>query len=396
MQKIIDRWWVLWVAGMLMGVWAWGVKNMYFHQDDLDWFILANRPLAQILSAPIGDHINYLWRLLLSVEWQLFGLFYPGYFLISLAIHTFVIWLLYKIACETSGRKDLAANATLLFTINTNWIETVLWISGQTISVTALIVLLAIRQVWRKRGELITIVMACTSSALALGLPMATFFVYKKQRWAMVTLLVIIVLIYLWRGGDGTSLAVSLAWLGQVMAVWGLMPINTVIGRLLVPFDKFELLRIGLVVFILIYGLWKWRQPLGKVWSDAWSRFLLLHMGFYYLIVALGRAQYGVGIMRAERYGYLGLALLLILLVRLLRHARLGKWIWTIPLVVLVQCFGLYHRATNYVERPQQLREVVERVKMDPSKVDPDAYLPYYVLNDERLKYGDLLKLIND
>lgn len=396
MQKIIVRYFWVIILGILLSIFAWGAHNMYFHQDDLDWFILANRPFGEMMRAPIGDHINYLWRVLLALEWREFGFVYWPYLLVSLTMHAGVITLLYQLAKETSGQKVLGMIAALLFAINTNWTETVLWISGQTISITVLFVLLAMMQVWRKRGEIGSIALACLTSALALGLPLATIIVHKKQRLKVVILLSLVAIIYLSRGGDGTNIALSALWIAQVGAVWVLIPINSVVGRLLIPFDRLELLRIGFVLSVLVYGLWRWRRMLGKVWSDVWSRFLLLQMAFYYLIVAVGRAQYGVGIMRAERYSYLGLALTLLLLARLLRGIRLGRWIWVVSLIVVVQVASFYHRAKAYIARPQQLRALVESIRAHPESVEPGVYLPHYVLGDERLRYSDLLPLVED
>ncbi len=394
MEKIIRKYWIHVVGVMLMGVYFWGAKNMYFHQDDLDWFILANRPFLEVLQAPIGDHVNYLWRILLSIEWNLFGLNFVPYLAVSLFLHGGVICLLYKIAYETTKRRDLSVIVATLFAINTNWTEIILWISGQTISITVLFVLLAMRSIWNKKREYVWLLLSSWTSALAIGVVAASIVVFKKLRWSGVIILFTLGLIYKLWGSDGTRIAYSLDWAIKVAEVATLMLVNTVIGRLIIPFDKYEMLRIGLVVAGGIFLLWKYRSKLSELWSDKWSRFLILQLIFYNLIVSAGRAQFGVGIMRAERYAYLGLALILLIGASILRNAKLDKWGWMVPVLVGLQIVGFYRRANDYIVRPQQLKQLIDQVKRGQDRSVGDKYLPHFVLNDERLKYSDLYKLM--
>ncbi len=391
------RWSVLTVGLILVGLFWWGVQNAYFHQDDLDWFLLANRPLGEVLVYPIGDHVNYLFRLLINIEWNWFGFNFAPYLLVSVVMHGIVIWLIYLVARASSGRRDLAAIAAVLFSINTNWNETVLWISGQTISITAIFVLLAMLAIWNNKSQGLMLFLASWTSALSLGLLGATVVVDKRLRWKAIVILMLVGLIYLFWGGDGTSLPSSVTWLSRVVVVAGLMVVNTVIGRLIIPFDQFELMRIGIVTALLLWGLWRWRSQLIAVWRDQWSRLLVVQIFFYNMVVAVGRAQFGIGIMRAERYSYIGLALLLLLAVRIFRKVKFGKWIWVVPVIVILQIIGFDVRARAYIVRPQQLKILVRQLRqMRDEEIVMDAYLPKFVLNDDRLKYRDLLSLIKD
>lgn len=393
MAKIITKWWWVITGIILMGIYVYGVKYMFFHQDDLDWFILANQPFWGVMMAPIGDHVNFVWRLLLKIEWEVFRLKFAPYLAVSVLIHGLVVWLLYIISKATSGRRDLAVCAAWLFVINTNWTETVLWISGQTVTITALLVLLAMKAIWEKRGEVVWLVLASWTSALMIGLLTSALLVYKKGLLP----LIIVILVYLFLGSDGTKIAYSWQWLAQVGIVSVGMMINSVIGRLLIPFDELEMVRIGIVSCLMVYGAWRGRGELQKIWHDTWSRFLIVQIIIYNLVVALGRAQYGIGIMRAERYTYLGLALFLLLVVRVLRNWQVGKWIWIVPVLVLMQGVGFYTRARVYVTRPQQMKQLfVEINEQGRENINLDQYLPHFVLNDERLKYRDLMNLIND
>jgi hypothetical protein len=50
-----------------------------------------------------------------------------------------------------------------------------------------------------------------------------------------------------------------------------------------------------------------------------------------------------------------------------------------------------------YVVRPQQLKSLVHEInKTDKNNINSAEYLPHFVLNDERLRYKDLLMLIGD
>lgn len=394
MEKIITKYWIYIVGVMLIGTYFWGANNMYFHQDDLDWFILANRPFTQVLQAPIGDHINYLWRILLSIEWNLFGLNFAPYLVVSLLLHGGVIWLLYKIAYETTKRRDLSAIAATLFAINTNWTEIVLWISGQTISITVLFVLMAMRSVWNKRGELMWLLLTSWTSALAIGVIGASTLVFKKLRWSGLITLILLGLIYKLWGTDGTQIAYSFDWAIKVVEVATLMLVNTVMGRLIIPFDRYEILRIAIVLVGGVVLIWKYRNRVFELWSDKWSRFLIIQLILYNLIVAAGRAQFGVGIMRAERYAYLGLALVLLIAARILRNTKISLLVWIVPILVGLQIVGFYRRGSDYIVRPQQLKQLVDQVKSGEDKSEGDKYLPHFVLNDDRLKYSDLYKLM--
>lgn len=396
MSDWVSKWWRGIVGLLLLSIYIYGYQKMFFHQDDLDWLILVNRPMWGVMTAPIADHVNYVFRVLFKLEWNIFGLYFPGYLAVSLAMHAIVVWLLYLLAKVTTGRRDLAGAVAILFAVNTNWTETVWWISGQTILITALLVLVAMYGLWKKRGEPIALFFASWTSALALGLLSSTFLIYKNKRWLVGLLLIIIGAIYYFLGTDGTKIDFGWRWALQVIEVAGLMSINSVVGRLLIPFDRFETIRMGVVSIAIVYVIWRWRGRLLEIWRDEWSRFLILQLGFYNLIVAIGRAQYGVGIMRAERYTYLGLALLLLLFVRVIRDLAVGKWIWIVPVLVILQLGGFYIRARAYIERPQQMKVLFAEIrKTAPSKIDPNAYLPHFVTNDERFRYSDLLGLMN-
>lgn len=397
MEKISTKWIVSGIGVLMLVIFGWGAQNMYFHQDDLDWLLMAQMPIKEVMAMPVGDHINYLFRLLISTEWRLFGFNFPPYLAVSVMMHSIAIWLVYKLAKTTSNRVDLAAMTALLFSVNTNWTEVVLWVSGQTISITLIFVLVALLGIWHRRFAGLTLLLASWTSALSLGLLGATLLVYKHMRWKAIGALILVGLIYLLRGGVGTQIEVSLRWVTHVIVVAGLMPIHTVLGRLLIPFDVLELPRLVIVVGLMVWGLWKWRSHLMTIWQDSWSKLLLCHIALYYLIVALGRAQYGIGIMRAERYGYIGLALILLLGVRILRKVDLGRWKWVVIAIVCSQIVGLHVRARVYLERPQLLKDLVEEMRAGTVMANEEGeYLPRYVMGVDRLKYSDLRRLIND
>lgn len=403
MEKIIQKWGKYLIAGLLIAVYVWGSTKMYFHQDDLDWFILANRPVWAVMQAPIGDHVNYLWRALLVSEWNLFGFNFAPYLLVSILIHASVIYLLYQISWKTTRRKDLSMMAAMIFVINTNWTESILWISGQTISITALLVLLGMYTLVRKKGEILPIILNGITSALSLGFLGSTLINYgydfEKKKVTKVGMAAIMALLivfggYFFKGSDGTKIAFSLAWVIKVGEVCILMLVNTVIGRLIIPFDRYEIVRIALVLMGMLGLMVYYSGKLREIWSDKWSRFLIIQGFFYNLIVAIGRAQFGVGIMRAERYAYLGLAIFLLIVVRNLRHAKIKYLGSLVFLIGVIQMVGFYRRASDYIVRPQQLKQLVWQIETGQDQSESEKYLPHFVLNDERLKYGDLYPLI--
>lgn len=399
MQKVSDKWWV--IAAIMLGViYGYGHQKMFFHQDDLDWLILANKSWGGIIAAPIGDHINYLWRLLLKSEWELFGLNFPAYLTVSVALHGMNVWLLYQVA-RRIGNESWARLAALIMSVNTNWTETVLWMSGQTILITATLVLLANWARSRKKWQLTTLALASLTSALALGTVVASGLIdgidWTKKKLKRVGVGVGIVvgwiaLIYLTVASDGTELAVSGNWVVKVIGVMGLAIVNTAVGRAIIPFDRLEMVRIVGVAIAMVGLGWKYRARLGEWRQDSWVQFLSVQILAYYLIVAVGRAQYGLGIMRAERYAYIGLALILLLGVRLARTVRVKTWMLVgVLLIVTLQSWGLWVRAEQYIRRPTQMRMLFEQIINQEIKTEMEReYLPHFVLNDERLKYGDI------
>ena len=53
--------------------------------------------------------------------------------------------------------------------------------------------------------------------------------------------------------------------------------------------------------------------------------------------------------------------------------------------------------AVDYIKRPEQLKVLVSEIKQKGiSEEKYDEYLPRFVLNDERLKYRDLMILLDD
>lgn len=396
MAKKISFWikshWYFGIVAILMLLLFYSTKKMFFHQDDLDWFILANKSFIDMMLAPIGDHVNYLWRVLLKIEWELFGLQFPPYAMVSVLMHGIVVWLLYLLAYETSGRKDLAMAVAYIFVINTNWTETVLWISGQTISITAIFVLLTMLSIWRKKHILLMLLLSSWTSALALGLHAASLLVYKKLRLRVASIILLIGMIYKLGGGDGTSISFGIAWAVKAILVWGLMIVNSLIGRSIIPFDKFEIWRIVLVLIAITFLLQKSWRKIPQLWNDKWTRFLVVQFVIYYLVVAVGRSQFGIGIMRAERYVYLGMALGLLIIARWMRNTKIRHLSKIVAMIVVIQIAGFWHRSSYYVDRPQQMKELFEKVRgLDGEKCYRDEYLPQFVLQDERLRYSDLL-----
>lgn len=390
----INKYWYLGVATIIGFVLYYSATKMFFHQDDVDWFILANKSWRELLRTPIGDHVNYLWRILLKFEWDMFGLNFLPYTLVSMLMHIVVLRLIYVIALESSGRRDLAIAAVCLFALNTNWTETLLWISGQTIIITVIFVLMATHMIWRRTLRSMGLFLASLTSALAIGVLGASLIVYKKIRPKVIVIFIVLGILYKFMGGDGTRLELGMELVWKSIAVGWLMVVNTVIGRTLIPFDRFETFRIALMMILVGWLGWKNRVKIANDWGDEWSRFLMLQLVIYYGVVAIGRSQFGLGIMRAERYAYLGLAIVLLILARVLRGVRIKYLGLIVASLMFVQCVGFWQRAKVYIVRPSQVRTLfVSLEKVRSGECYHDAFLPYYVLQDQRLKYSDLIKL---
>lgn len=405
MLKIfIEKWWVI-VGVLLLSMYIYGYFRMYFYLDDLFWFTLMSQSLPEIMSSPLSEHINYLFKIFFKIEWNLIGFNFPPYLFISIAIHGFVVWLIYSLSIMTSGRKDLSAFVAILFTINTNWNEIVLWVSGQTVSFTVVFVLLSMIAIWKNRYQVLTIGLATMTSAIALGLPLAFLFTYgykigkwqiSKEGWGVVGVILMISLIYIFIPSDRTAVEITLSSVVSIVIFWILSIINIMISRFFVPFDQFESVRLAVVILALCILVYKYKDSFRVIWADMWSRFLFLQIGIYYLVVATGRFQYGDLLIRTERFAYLGLALFFLLLVRIFRNVSLNKLIYLMPLLIFIQCLGFFVRAESYVIKPQRLKSLVVEIRAtDQNIIKYDDYLPEYVFPRKAMRYKDLVHLIN-
>lgn len=372
------------------------IAQMWFHQDDLSWMKLAQRPWLSQLTIPVAEHINYVFRFFFKLEYQIFRWNYPGYLAVSVLMHVGVAWLIALITAKITKKRELAMLAGLLFLVNTNWNETVMWVSGQTILISALFTLATVYHLVRKTNIMwwgLLLWLTSMTSALTVWLPVVTVGVFwqdKKIRWSALTVILWIAGIYYLRGNGETG--VSINWL-EAAVTGGLMIINTLIGRWWWPWEVGEKVRIGITAIAGGLFVWKWGKGLWeKIRHNRESWFLLLSLVSYYAVVALGRSRYGIGIMRAERYAYLGLALLLPVLMWMIKEFKIKfsyvKWI-ALGLG-LIQIFGFVDRASRYTTRPRQLYELHRKIEsLDKTKCYQDGDFPTHVFGEGEVKLSE-------
>lgn len=83
------------------------------------------------VSAPL-PYYRPLFTILLTVEYQFFGLWPQGWHLVSLLLHILCSAGVYCVLLRISERKDLAALAAGIFAVHPVHVESVSWISGVT------------------------------------------------------------------------------------------------------------------------------------------------------------------------------------------------------------------------------------------------------------------------
>ena len=373
---------------------------MWFHQDDLTWMRLAQHSWGEQLLIPVNEHINYLFRLMFKLEYELFGWNYGEYFAVSLMLHLITMVLVGKITTIVTNNRTWGRWAAIIFAVNTNWNETVFWISGQTIQISAVLGLFTIWLILRQAKWpmiLLAMVAASVTSALVVWLPLVTWAVWYRQRALSRVSVLVLVGIGLIYGKQGNlSVGESINWV-TVAITGGLMVINTLIGRLWWPWEVGEMGRIGVTTGAII----GWGIVWGKKWAQ-WVKknrqiiYLLVSLAAYYGIVAVGRAQYGIGIMRAERYAYLGLALFLPIAMWTLSQMKVKlQWVGGGAIIILmIQTAGLTDRMGRYVERPRQLKDLSQKIEqLDKTKCYRDDYFPNFVFGNETTTYSEYQSL---
>lgn len=368
---------------------------MWFHQDDLSWMKLAQLSWSEQFSTPVNEHINYLFRVMFRIEYINFGWNYGYYWVVSVLIHIGVILGIFNLTKILTNDKKLGLLAGLLFSINTNWNEVVMWVSGQTISITVLVVIWTIywvferKNYWKIGGA---ILLSSITSALAAWLPVLLGpFYYKDKKILYPSILALSFMagVYLFfSSGVGGEIGHNI-W--QIVGVLSLGIINTVLGRLWWPFEIGEQYRIAITFILLLMILVKWgRQIFKTIYADKRILFLLVAVIVYYGFVAIGRAQYGIGMMRAERYAYMGLALLLPVIYRVAQELKFKlKLIVGMTLVLFViQLFGFSERMKLYMIRPSQLKNFHNQIlNLDKSKCYKNEVFPEFVFGNNNTYY---------
>ncbi len=398
-----------------------GLTSMYFHQDDLTYLINSNTNLLNLLTAPVNEHLHYTFTLLFKLQWQLFHLYFAPYFLISVVLHLLNLWLLWLIVKQLTKDSFLAWIAVLLFILNNNWNETILWISGQTITLSSFFVFFAIYRLLQLKEKpfsfkkLLVFIPILTlpslTSALGLWLPVVILPFYglnfskRKLNWIGVSSLLSLLTIFLFYSTQSSGLNpdsqiphFTFSTLITIVSITFLAPLSTALGSLFVPWDLFRT-RAIILIFLTFSLLTTSHKKILSFLKNKDNLFFLSCLFAYYLVIAVGRFQFGLGIAKANRYAYIGLFFLLILAARFLNqytHKPLKAKIILFSLfIILIQISGFYSRAIPYTTRPTQVRSMIEQLQTLTGCYQ-DGYLPDFVSPIPVSKYSDLLPLINN
>lgn len=402
-------------------IFQFGFRKMYFHQDDFSYLISSQvRNIGDLLKEPVGEHLHYVFRLFFNLEWEFFGLNFVPYFLVSIGLHLLNLLVMWLIILRLTHNKFLAWAATIIFSINTNWNETVLWISGQTITLSSLLVFWAycfVTDIKDSQFKLkdwlsltVFLILPGITSGLGVWLPLVVLGFYginypkRKINWkgyASLIALSVFLFLYITRS-DGvisevseTILMVKTLFLGFIFTILAIG--NTAVGETLVPWDGQMGLRI-IVVFSLLLVSFKRRKEILRIFlfdKSVW--FAMVCLLLYYYFVGISRVQYGIGIAKANRYAYMGLIFILILLTQVLNKMKINRGLIALfsIVILLIQIHGFYWRAEPYTQRPTQVRIMVKKLKQ-ASGCYQDDYLPSYVSPIKIHKYSELLPLINN
>lgn len=406
---------------LLSGVFVFGVQNMYFHQDDIIYLVQSASGIKTFLAIPANEHLNYVFRVLIWSEWSLFGLNYPLYLLVSVLIHLANTLLLRSLVRTITHSYWVSNLAAILFVVNTNWNETVLWISGQSFTFSILLSLMAYRLIlilnekkFTKKCEIICLVVLLTlpgfTSGVGLWLPISTLLVYGRSKTQKMTTIgkasalsiLGLTLAYIKLLDSGIFKyylnELGLRKLSHIVLFPFLSFFNSVVGRLLVPWDNLRSIRVLLVV-ILVAWLFKRREYLIRLLQKIDFKFSLISLSIYYISITWGRVIYGLGAARAERYAYLGLIFFIILFSQLVMMMKLKKHIVSLVVLIIVgmQIMGFVGRSRAYFVRPRMVKQLISNIReLDRSTCYKNALLPDYIDEYTDLMYSDLNGLFDE
>lgn len=388
--------------------------KVWFYHDDFDILLGSINFSLKNFMTPHTEHFAPFSRLLLFWEFQLFSLNFKPYFMVSLILHSIVLYCLWLIVREITRKVFFAYLAVVLFSINSTFFEVLLYSTEQSLILTTILIALSFL-FWlknRQQKKIIYIILAGINSLLAafcftiaLPYPFIMFFISffdKKsdKRIKIMFLVVCLLILPIFIIFAGKSLAsviqepLSLQYLSKIclFAFTGLM--EGLLSRFFyAPFtpsrsantDLTLLPILNSLIFLVLFYLIK--KTFKKNREALFIKLsLIINIVYPYLMIAFKRYPTVFKGAMAERYVYLPLFFFIIFFVYLLQQLKITfrykRILFVFAFYILTtHAFFFYQKALVWTIRPQKTREFMLNLKaqIKNNRLDKECLLPLYV-----------------
>ena len=372
-----------------------GLRMMYFHQDDVDFLIGISSYWPKILFQPVNEHVVIVFWLLYRLEWLAFGTNFGGYLMVSMVLHLLNLFLIGKLVYVETKSRFYALLAALVLTVNNNWNESIWWSTGQMWLMATALILLSLLVVRKKRFRILTCLLILPGLSWGVGLfwPAIVFggFGVRKlsNRWVInrigkVAILAQVVILGIYKFLTAAQFSLASLEPMNIMRSVSFVTVglaNTVVGRLIFPWESKPIrLVVLLVVFVwLLVERKKWWTGIKGL-----PTFLFLATVGIFSTYALGRSSFGIGQAMATRYAYL--PTFFFVCAAIMVASRVGsKYAGETKLLILgiylmlsgLSAFGW--RVSDWTIRPRMVKQYFNLVKSKTGQCLVDEDLPGFI-----------------
>ena len=398
---------------IFVGLWIFGVRNFYFHQDDVISLAMVAREWPSVMWRANAEHVNVIFFALLYLEWRVFGLNYPGYLAVSLCIWAMILWLVYRIVKGETKSSWYGVMAIGVLAINRNWGEMVWWVTGQAMMGATLLALFSWyyklyldkqRRVWTLWQRVlwgISLILPGLSWGGGLIWPFVVLIFWgwerRGERYRIILPEAWLATGLMWgiyrliaKESVGLHFSPS-SWLEspiQIILFVGVGIVENVLGRWVLPIQNLWVENIALILIGWWWVGWGRKSfEMSRKTKFAWGVAILSMVAY-----AIPRWQFGLGQAMAERYAFQPLIFLVIGIAIGYKKWKISRLrVWGVSLVVIyfmiVGSWGFGKKARTWRERPLQVKAWFgELGQIQRGKCYPNEYLPDFLVEADKFR----------
>lgn len=349
----------------------------WFYHDDFDFLLGSFSFNLKYLLSPHNEHFLPVFRILFWLEFLLFKFNFKFYLLVSILLHLSVLWLLFLIVKKITKKNFWGFLAVFFFGFNGNFYEVILWATGQQILLCcffmALSFLFWLKYRQKKQPLIILGIFASTLlSAASFGVGalngfslLLTSLIDKKSDkklkiTLMIQFLLMTILFLNFKLATGLNLAKMLyfAWVGIFQGTLSRFFYAPFAPSRTTGADLWLMPVLNIFIIIFLWLLFKIKTKKDKVIFYSLALFSL----YPYLLTSISRFSGGAKGAMAERYIYIPLFFIIILIIYQLSFLKPTKLLKKIIFIFLIyflitQCLVFYYRSWQWLQRPIQAKK---------------------------------------